>query len=91
MSTHKRKAVVKHKFGIHARPAAKIVSLCNSFASDIEIIKTGEPPANGKNILDIMMLAAATGTELEIRAHGPDAEKALQLLAEMLESDFDTE
>lgn len=91
MGALKKKAVVKHKFGIHARPAARIVSLCNSFASDIEIIKAGEPPANGKNILDIMMLAAAVGTELEIRANGPDAEKALQLLATMLESDFETD
>ncbi len=88
--TVKRKVTIKHKFGIHARPAAKIVSLCNTFASDIEIIKTGEPPANGKNILDIMMLAAATGVELELRATGPDAETAIEQLSIMMESDFDT-
>ncbi len=81
---------VRHKYGIHARPAAKIVSLCNTFQADIEIIKDAEPPANGKNILDIMMLAAATGTELEIRARGPDAEKAVTELATLMEGDFDT-
>lgn len=86
----KKKVVIKHKFGIHARPAAKIVSLCNTFASDIEIIKEGEPPANGKNILDIMMLAAASGVELEIRATGSDAEIAIEKLGEMMGSDFDT-
>ncbi len=90
MAQVKRKVTIKHKFGIHARPAAKIVSLCNTFASDIEIIKNGEPPANGKNILDIMMLAAASGVELEIRANGPDSSDALEQLSEMLESDFDT-
>ncbi len=86
----KRVITVKHKFGIHARPAAKIVSLCTGFESDIHIIKDGEPPASGKNILDIMMLAAASGTDLELRADGPDAEDAITQLAEMMESDFDT-
>ncbi len=88
--TIRKTVTIRHKFGIHARPAAKIVSLCNTFASDIEIVKEGEPPANGKNILDIMMLAAATGVELEIRATGPDAEPAIAQLGKMLESDFDT-
>lgn len=87
---NKRVVTVKHKYGIHARPAAKIVSLCNSFLSDIEIVKDGEPAANGKNILDIMMLAAACGVNLEIRAKGPDAEEAIAQLAVMMESDFDT-
>jgi phosphotransferase system HPr (HPr) family protein len=81
---------VKHKYGIHARPAAKIVSLCNSFAAEIEIVKEGEPPANGKNILDIMMLGAASGAALELRVKGPDAADAIARLSELLESDFDT-
>ncbi len=86
-----RKVVtVRHKYGIHARPAAKIVSLCNTFQSDIEIIKDDEPPANGKNILDIMMLAAASGTELEIRAKGPDESQAVTELAVLMEGDFET-
>lgn len=86
----KKVVTVKHKFGIHARPAAKIVSLCNNFDADIEIIKEGEPAANGKNILDIMMLAAACGVNLEIRADGHDAEDAISQLGAMMESDFDT-
>lgn len=81
---------IKHKYGIHARPAAKIVSLCNTFAADIEIIKEGEPKADGKNILDIMMLAAGPGETLELRARGADEAAALEQLAVMMESDFDT-
>jgi phosphocarrier protein len=87
--TLKRSVTVKHRFGIHARPAAKIVSLSNTFTSDIRIIKEGEPPANAKNILDIMMLAAGSGARLEIRASGPDAQTAINRLGEMLESDFE--
>lgn len=84
-----RKTVtVRHSFGIHARPAAKIVELCNEFDSDIEIIKEGEPPANAKNILDIMMLAAACGSSLVLTADGSDEEDAIADLAELMESDF---
>ena len=86
----KREVTIKHKYGIHARPAAKIVSLCNTFLSDIEIVKEGEPPANGKNILDIMMLAAASGVRLELRADGSDENEAMAQLAKLMESDFDT-
>ncbi len=86
----KRDVTIKHKYGIHARPAAKIVSLCNTFLSDIEIVKEGEPPANGKNILDIMMLAAASGVRLELRADGSDENEAMAQLAKLMESDFDT-
>ncbi len=89
-ATVKKTVIITHKFGIHARPAARIVSLCNTFASDIEIIKEGEPPANGKNILDIMMLAAACGSALELRASGSDADEAVEKLGELMQSDFDT-
>ncbi|MDR2391848.1 MAG: HPr family phosphocarrier protein [Planctomycetota bacterium] len=87
--TFRRSVTVKHRFGIHARPAAKIVSLSNTFSCDINIVKEGEPPANAKNILDIMMLAAGSGARLEIRANGSDAQAAIERLGEMLESDFE--
>ncbi len=86
-----RTITVKHKFGIHARPAAKIVSMCTGFASDVEIVKAGEAPANAKNILDIMMLAAACGEDLELRVDGSDEEDAMSRLALLMESDFETD
>lgn len=85
----KKIVTIRHSFGIHARPAAKIVELCNGFQSDIDIVKEGEQPANAKNILDIMMLAAACGTSLELRAEGEDEEEAIVKLADLMESDFD--
>lgn len=88
--TEKRTVTIKHKFGIHARPAAKIVALSNTFDSEIEVIKAGEPPANAKNILDVMMLAAAPGVKLELRVRGHDAHEAVERLAALMESDFDT-
>lgn len=86
----RRVVTIKHKYGIHARPAAKIVALSNTFSSEIEVVKDGEPPANAKNILDVMMLAAAPGVSLELRIRGEDASEAMEKLALLMESDFDT-
>lgn len=87
----KKIVTIRHPFGIHARPAAKIVELSNGFDSEIEIHKDGEAPASAKNILDIMMLAAACGTSLEIRASGKDEGEAVEKLSELMESDFGTD
>ncbi len=86
----KRIVTIKHKYGIHARPAAKIVALSNTFSSDIEVVKEGEPPANAKNILDVMILTAAPGCSRELRIRGEDASEARVKLAVLMESDFDT-
>ena len=74
--------------GLHARPADMFVRLALQFASHIEIVKDGER-FNGKSILSLMTLAAEQGTELVLRADGPDAEQALAALAELFGRGFD--
>jgi phosphotransferase system HPr (HPr) family protein len=74
--------------GLHARPADMFVRLALQFASHIEIVKDGER-FNGKSILSLMTLAAEQGTELVLRADGPDAEDALEALAELFGRGFD--
>jgi phosphocarrier protein HPr len=58
------------------------------FAAHIEIVRDGER-FNGKSILSLMTLAAEQGTELMLRADGPDAEEALEALAELFGRGFD--
>jgi phosphocarrier protein HPr len=73
--------------GLHARPAAQIVRLANSFASEIELSKAGLG-VNGKSIMGVMMLAAEYGSSIIIRANGPDAEQAVLALAELVATGF---
>ena len=49
--------VVQNKMGIHARPAAMIVRIANTFDGDVWVEKDGEQ-VNGKSIMGLMMLAA---------------------------------
>jgi phosphocarrier protein HPr len=82
-----RTVVVTNPQGLHARPADMFVKLACQFQSKIEVIKDGER-VDGKSILNILTLAAVEGTLLEIVATGPDAEAALDALAELVRANF---
>ena len=82
-----RPATIVNQEGLHARPAARIVRLASTFDSDIEILKDGVA-VNGKSIMGVMMLAAECGSEITIRAKGPDAEQAVAALAQLVASGF---
>jgi phosphocarrier protein HPr len=82
-----RQATIVNQEGLHARPAARIVRLASAFASEITLSKDGMD-VNAKSIMGVMMLAAECGSEVTIRANGPDAEQAVQALAELVANGF---
>lgn len=79
--------MIINKLGMHARAAAKFVSLANNYGSEISLIKD-EQTVNGKSIMGIMMLAAAKGTELRICANGDDETKACTSLIKLVNDKF---
>lgn len=82
--------VIENKLGLHARAASRFVLLANKFKSDIFVEKDGKE-VNGKSIMGLMMLAAAKGSRLRIRAEGEDASKAVESLGELIRSRFGEE
>ena len=72
-----------NKLGLHARAAAKFVTLASAFESEIELLRKGNA-VNGKSIMGVMMLAASQGTELVLRATGADERKAIGELSELI-------
>ena len=76
-----------NKLGLHARAAAKFVTLASQFESRIEVARNGQT-VNGKSIMGIMMLAASKGTTLTISAEGPDEDKALNELEALIQNRF---
>lgn len=79
--------IITNKLGLHARPAMAFADTASQFQADIAVIKAGSR-FDGKSIMNLMMLAATQGTELEIEATGPDADEALGALVNLVESDF---
>jgi len=82
-----RDAKVINPLGLHARPAAQFVKLANSFGSDIEVTKD-TLSVNGKSIMGVMMLAAECGSTITLKAKGPDAEEAVEALAQLVQAGF---
>lgn len=85
-----KKVRIRNKLGLHARPSALIVKTAATFVSEIFLVKDGLQ-VNGKSIMGVMMLAAAYGTEVTIRAKGPDKEAAVDALETLIQSKFDEE
>ncbi len=78
---------VSNSLGVHARPAGKISQEAQRFSADI-IITSQDGEADAKSILDILTLAAPRGTELLIKASGPDAPQAIETIVRLFEDKF---
>ena len=86
--TVQRTLPVTNRRGLHARAAAKFVNCAERFQSEIFVRRNGvEVP--GRSIMGLMMLAAASGTEIEICAVGLDAAEAVEALAILTAGKFD--
>jgi phosphocarrier protein len=82
-----RTVTVMNKLGLHARAAAKLVTLANKFKCGIRIRKDGRE-VSGKSIMGVMMLAAGKGSRITLVAEGPDAESALEKLEALIADRF---
>ena len=88
-----REIVVSNTLGLHARPAMQFVDLANQFTSNVMVYKGGDEPAeaDGKSVMQMIILAATQGTPIRIEADGEDAEQAVTKLAELFNSKFGEE
>lgn len=78
-----RHAVLANDAGLHARPAAMLVTAASDF--DAAVTVNG---VDAKSLLRIMGLGVGKGDELRLTADGPDAEAALDALVALIESGF---
>lgn len=76
-----------NELGLHARAAAKFVTVAGGFASDIKLAR-GERRVDGKSIMGVMLLAAPKGTELTLTAAGEDADEAVEALLALVADYF---
>jgi phosphocarrier protein len=79
--------LIVNKLGLHARAAVLFVKTASGFAATIWVSKDGQR-VNGKSIMGLLTLAAATGSTLCITAEGADAEAAVSSLKTLVESRF---
>ena len=82
-----KEIMIINRLGLHARPAAMFVRIASRFRSEVWVEKEGEQ-INGKSIMGLMMLAAGQGSKLTIRCEGPDADKVMEELEELIQKKF---
>ena len=85
-----REIKIINKLGLHARAAAKFVTLASQYSSDVKLVLKGQS-INGKSIMGVMMLAASQGTELTLITDGEDEANAMDALDELIRNRFGEE
>lgn len=78
---------VMNRAGLHTRPAAMLVKLAATFASDVHLVKDGFH-INAKSIIGVMTLAAEHGSELQLEVDGADEQAAADAIAGLFASGF---
>ena len=85
-----KEIAIVNRLGLHARPAAMFVRIASRYRSEVWVEKEGEK-INGKSIMGLMMLAAGQGSKLKIFCEGPDADKVMEELEELIQQKFNEE
>lgn len=86
--TARRVLLITNKRGLHARAAAKFVQCAGTFEAEVIVHKDGQA-VSGRSIMGLMMLAAAPGSSIQVVADGPEAEAAVEAIAELVDGKFD--
>ncbi|UAW97836.1 HPr family phosphocarrier protein [Halopseudomonas nanhaiensis] len=84
-----RRIQIINKLGLHARAAAKFVGVANRYDCTVEIGTTEHSLVNGKSIMQVMMLAAAKGSDVCLRCEGPQADEAMAELCALIDDYFE--
>ncbi|HEY0419615.1 MAG TPA: HPr family phosphocarrier protein [Acetobacteraceae bacterium] len=79
--------VIKNSRGLHARAAAKLVTLAERYSACLSVSRDGQKvPAC--SIMGLMMLGAGQGSRVTIEAEGWDAREALDAVTGLVEAGF---
>lgn len=87
VSVLRRTLVICNKRGLHARAAAKFVTLAERFGASVDVEKDGQS-VSARSIMGLMMLGAGLGATITLRAEGWDAKEAMDALSALVEAGF---
>ena len=81
---------VINRLGLHARAAAKVVAIASRHEASVKVRKDGRE-VDARNIMALLMLAAARGSQVEVETEGPEADQALAEIRDLFARRFDEE
>jgi phosphocarrier protein len=86
----RRTVEIVNERGLHARASAKFVKAASQFDAVVTVTRD-DHTVDAQSIMGLMMLGAGPGCTVEIAADGPQAEEALDALAQLIADKFDEE
>ena len=82
-----RKLTIVNRLGLHARAAAKLVTLCTRYMSEVVIVANGKR-ANARHFIAILLLSASMGVQVSVEATGPDEVEAISAVTRLITTGF---
>lgn len=82
-----RSITIVNSRGLHARAAAKFVTMAERFGASVEVLRDGQS-VSARSIMGLMMLGAGKGSSITLQADGWDAKEALEALVALVEAGF---
>ena len=82
-----RKLTIVNRLGLHARAAAKLVTLCSRYACNVALVVNGRR-ANARHFIAILLLSASMGASISIETDGPDEVEALTAVTRLINTGF---
>jgi phosphocarrier protein HPr len=79
-----REITILNELGLHARPAAEFVRKANGFRSEIWLVRQDGERFSAASLIDVMRANLDRGATAVLEAEGPDAEAALEQLAQLV-------
>ena len=76
--------------GLHARASRKLAELAFRYESTI-VVRREDESADARSLMDLMMLGAGIGSDIEVEADRPDAEAAMEAITALVANRFDEE
>lgn len=78
-----KRVVLPNSAGLHARPSAVLSARARQFQAEVRLLR-GAEEANAKSVVSLMALSTRYGDIVQLRASGTDAERAVQVLVEVI-------
>ena len=82
-----KQLTVTNALGLHARAAARLVSLAMTFESDVSLIRD-EDAVDAKSMLGVMTMASVQNSKLTVRVDGPDEARAMEDIQSLFADKF---
>ncbi|MGE0597431.1 MAG: HPr family phosphocarrier protein [Hyphomonadaceae bacterium] len=85
---HKRTLPIVNMRGLHARASRKLAELALAYDDTRIVVRREDEEADARSLMDLMMLGAGIGSEIEVEAMGPRAEEALNAIEALVAARF---